>query len=111
MVPSCAEGGVLGILPGIIGVLQATEGIKLILGKGEPLVGRLVLYDALKMKFRELKIRKDPSCPVCSANATITELQDYAYFCGAHLEDEDSSGHSQQLTAVQLKEIMDAGRK
>src|SRR4028118_483177 len=82
MVPSCAEGGVLGILPGIIGVMQATEAIKLILGKGDPLIGRLLLYDALAMKFRELKIRKDPSCPVCSANPTITELQDYDYFCG-----------------------------
>src|SRR6266571_1735314 len=82
MVPSCAEGGVLGILPGIVGVIQATEAIKLIIGKGRPLIGRLMLYDALEMKFRELKIRKDPSCPVCGPNRTITELQDYDYFCG-----------------------------
>ena len=116
MVPSCAEGGVLGILPGIIGVIQATEAIKLILGKGEPLVGRLLLYNALTMKFRELKIRKDPACPVCSANPTITELQDYEYFCGIeHTEESDAAdnttGAIEQITARQLKEMLDAGRK
>ena len=82
MVPSCAEGGVLGVLPGIIGVMQAIEAIKLIMGIGEPLVGRLVHFDALKMKFREFKLRRDPKCPVCSENATITELIDYEQFCG-----------------------------
>ncbi|MGI8783241.1 MAG: molybdopterin-synthase adenylyltransferase MoeB [Acidobacteriota bacterium] len=82
LVPSCAEGGVLGVLPGIIGVIQATEAIKLILGEGEPLIGRLLLFDALKMRFRELKLRKDPECPVCSANRTIHELIDYEQFCG-----------------------------
>ncbi|MGH8048961.1 MAG: molybdopterin-synthase adenylyltransferase MoeB [Chthoniobacterales bacterium] len=82
MVPSCAEGGVLGVLPGIIGVIQAIEAVKLIVGIGEPLIGRLLHFDALKMKFREFKVRKDPKCPVCSANPTITELIDYDTFCG-----------------------------
>lgn len=82
LVPSCAEGGVLGILPGMVGVMQATEAVKLITGIGEPLVGRLVLYDALAMKFRELKLRKDPECPVCGDNPTVTELIDYQQFCG-----------------------------
>ena len=82
MVPSCAEGGVLGVLPGIIGVMQAIEAIKLIIGIGEPLIGRLVHFDALKLKFREFKLRKDPKCPVCSENPTITELIDYDQFCG-----------------------------
>jgi adenylyltransferase/sulfurtransferase len=82
MVPSCAEGGVLGVLPGIIGVMQAIEAIKLIMGIGEPLIGRLVHFDALKMKFREFKLRRDPKCPVCGENPTITELIDYDQFCG-----------------------------
>src|ERR1700738_4776733 len=82
LVPSCAEGGVLGILPGTIGLIQATEAVKLILGKGEPLVGRLLLYDALAMRFRELKLRKNPECPVCGAHPTITKLIDYQEFCG-----------------------------
>lgn len=81
-VPSCAEGGVLGVLPGIIGVVQATEVIKLIIGQGDPLIGRLMIYDALKMKFKEMKIRKDPSCPICGPNRTIHELMDYDQFCG-----------------------------
>ncbi|HEX8834860.1 MAG TPA: molybdopterin-synthase adenylyltransferase MoeB [Abditibacteriaceae bacterium] len=116
MVPSCAEGGVLGILPGIIGVMQATEAIKLIIGKGRPLVGRLLLYDALEMKFRELKIRKDPSCPVCSPNPSITELQDYDYFCGLGaaetLEGSDEpAAPVQQMTAKQLHERLGSGKK
>src|SRR5579862_2408335 len=82
LVPSCAEGGVLGILPGTIGLIQATEAVKLILGVGEPLVGRLVLYDALAMKFRELKLRRNPECPVCGDHPTITKLIDYHQFCG-----------------------------
>ena len=82
MVPSCAEGGVLGILPGVIGCLQANEAVKLIIGKGDPLIGRLVLFDALKMKFRELRLRKDPECPICSDQPTIRELIDYNEFCG-----------------------------
>ena len=82
LVPSCAEGGVLGILPGIIGLVQATEAVKLILGTGEPLVGRLMLYDALAMRFRELKLRRNPECPVCGDHPTQTELIDYYQFCG-----------------------------
>jgi adenylyltransferase/sulfurtransferase len=82
MVPSCAEGGVLGVLPGVIGVIQAIEAIKLIMGIGEPLIGRLLHFDALKLKFREFKLRKDPKCPVCGPNPTITELVDYEQFCG-----------------------------
>jgi sulfur-carrier protein adenylyltransferase/sulfurtransferase len=82
MVPSCAEGGVLGVLPGIIGVMQAIEAIKLIMGIGESLIGRLVHFDALKLKFREFKLRRDPKCPVCGENPTITELIDYDQFCG-----------------------------
>lgn len=82
MVPSCAEGGVLGVLPGIIGLIQATEAIKLIIRKGESLVGRLLIYDALKMSFREVKLRRDPSCPVCGEDPTIQSLIDYEQFCG-----------------------------
>ena len=82
LVPSCAEGGVLGILPGTIGLIQATETVKLILGIGEPLVGRLLLYDALAMRFRELKLRRNPECPVCGDHPTITKLIDYQQFCG-----------------------------
>src|ERR1700734_3688960 len=82
LVPSCAEGGVLGILPGLVGVIQATETIKLILGQGDSLVGRLLLVDALGMKFRELKLRKNPDCPVCGTHRTITKLIDYDEFCG-----------------------------
>jgi adenylyltransferase/sulfurtransferase len=82
LVPSCAEGGVLGILPGVVGTLQATEAVKLILGVGESLVGRFLLFDALKMQFRELKVRKDPDCPVCGEHPTVTELIDYEQFCG-----------------------------
>ena len=81
LVPSCAEGGVLGVLPGIIGIIQATEAIKLILGIGEPLIGRFLIYDALRMRFRELKLRKDPDCAVCGANPTITELREYEGYC------------------------------
>lgn len=82
MVPSCAEGGVLGILPGVIGTIQATEAVKLILGKGEPLIGRLLLYDALSMRFREVKLKKDPNCPMCGPNRRIHQLIDYYEFCG-----------------------------
>jgi adenylyltransferase/sulfurtransferase len=82
LVPSCAEGGVLGVLPGVIGTIQATEAIKLITGIGEPLIGRFLIYDALRMKFRELKLKRDPDCPVCGTNPTVTELIDYEQFCG-----------------------------
>jgi adenylyltransferase/sulfurtransferase len=86
LVPSCAEGGVLGILPGVIGLIQATEAVKLILGRGEPLIGRLLLYDALAMRFRELKLRKNPECPVCGLHRTIHALIDYHEFCGVARE-------------------------
>src|ERR1700681_1229513 len=82
LVPSCAEGGVLGILPGLVGVIQATEAIKLLTGIGEPLVGRFLIYDALRMRFRELKLKKDPDCPVCGTHPTVTALIDYEQFCG-----------------------------
>jgi adenylyltransferase/sulfurtransferase len=82
LVPSCAEGGVLGVLPGLIGTIQATEAIKLILGAGEPLVGRLLLFDALAMSFRTMKLRRDPACPICGDHPTIKALIDYAQFCG-----------------------------
>ncbi len=82
LVPSCAEGGVLGILPGVVGTIQATEAVKLIIGRGEPLIGRFLVYDALRMRFRELKLRKDPDCPVCGDRPTVTELIDYEQFCG-----------------------------
>src|SRR6202021_275415 len=81
-VPSGAGGGVLGVLPGVVGTIQATEAVKLIIGQGDPLIGRLLLFDALKMKFKELKLRKDPKCPLCGPNKTITELIDYDFFCG-----------------------------
>ncbi len=87
LVPSCAEGGVLGILPGIVGLIQATEAIKILLGIGDTLVGRLLLYDALSMRFREMRIGKDPDCPVCGRHPTITQLIDYEQFCGAPAED------------------------
>lgn len=89
LVPSCAEGGVLGVLPGIIGTIQANEAIKLILGAGEPLIGRLLLFDALAMRFREMKLRKDPNCPICGPHATITELIDYEQFCGVPVVEDD----------------------
>src|SRR5438067_3180462 len=87
LVPSCAEGGVLGVLPGIIGVMQAIETVKLILGKGESLIGRLLLFDALDLKFRELKLRKNPECPVCGAHPSVTKLIDYEQFCGIRGEE------------------------
>jgi adenylyltransferase/sulfurtransferase len=115
MVPSCAEGGVLGILPGVIGVIQATEVVKLILGKGEPLIGRLMLYDALKMTFREVKFRKNPKCPVCGDNPTITELQDYDAFCGLTRGQEDKNNGADSgipvITAKELKAKMDKKEK
>ena len=112
LVPSCAEGGVLGVLPGIIGVIQATETIKLILGIGEPLIGRFLVYDALRMRFRELKLRKDPECPVCGTNPTVTRLIDYEQFCGIRPEpDVQSAGtaHEWEITATELKRRLDEG--
>src|SRR5205085_2124624 len=109
LVPSCAEGGVLGVLPGIIGVMQALETVKRILGKGESLIGRLVLVDALKMKFRELKLRKNPDCPVCGPNPTITELIDYQKFCGVTPQQEVSVGQEFEITPAELKAKMERG--
>jgi adenylyltransferase/sulfurtransferase len=110
MVPSCSEGGVLGILPGTIGLIQATEAVKLILGKGDPLVGRLLLYNALDMKFREVKLQKDPDCPVCSAHPSITKLIDYEQFCGIGLGQEEATVDTNgipEITAQELKGRMD----
>jgi len=112
LVPSCAEGGVLGILPGLVGVIQATEAIKLILGKGESLVGRLLLIDALNMRFRELKLRKNPECPVCGKNPTVTKLIDYQQFCGIVPESKQEKALKNgvpQLTVKELKSRIDAG--
>ncbi|HSI11170.1 MAG TPA: molybdopterin-synthase adenylyltransferase MoeB [Chthoniobacter sp.] len=113
MVPSCAEGGVLGVLPGIIGVMQAIEAVKLIMGIGEPLIGRMIAFDALKMKFREFKLRKDPKCPVCSENPTITELIDYDQFCGIPQAKaaEEAEAPVPTLTVQDLKSKLDRGDK
>lgn len=113
MVPSCAEGGVLGVLPGIIGMLQAIEAIKLIIGLGEPLIGRLVHFDALKLKFREFKLRRDPKCPVCGGNPTITELIDYEQFCGIpQAAAEEAAGEPvPSITVWELKRRIDAKEK
>jgi adenylyltransferase/sulfurtransferase len=109
LVPSCAEGGVLGVLPGVIGVIQAIETVKLILGKGESLIGRLLLFDALKMKFRELKLRKNPDCPICGENPTIRELIDYEEFCGITHQPQVSVGADFEITPVELKAKMERG--
>ena len=97
LVPTCAEGGVLGVLPGLVGLIQATETVKLILGKGEPLIGRLLVYDALSMRFDELKIRKNPKCPVCGPNPEITKLIDYEAFCGVEKMPDVASVMPQEL--------------
>ncbi len=109
LVPSCAEGGVLGILPGLVGVIQATEAIKLILGKGEPLIGRLLLVDALGMKFRELKLRKNPDCPVCGTHPTVTKLIDYNQFCGIRGEEAPVTTNVPAIEPQELKRRLDAG--
>jgi adenylyltransferase/sulfurtransferase len=109
LVPSCAEGGVLGILPGLVGVMQATEAVKLILGKGQPLVGRLLLVDALGMRFRELKLRKDPACPVCGARPTVTKLVDYEAFCGVRGEEAPVTTQVPEIQVEELKRALDAG--
>ena len=110
LVPSCAEGGVLGILPGAIGVVQATEAVKLILGIGEPLVGRLMLYDALGMSFREMKLRKDPGCPICGEDPTVTELIDYEEFCGIPQANAVAQENGvPEITVKELKQKMDDG--
>ncbi|HEX3891325.1 MAG TPA: molybdopterin-synthase adenylyltransferase MoeB [Terracidiphilus sp.] len=112
LVPSCAEGGVLGILPGLVGVIQATEVIKLILGNGNPLIGRLLLVDSLNMKFRELKLRKNHECPVCGDNPTVTQLIDYQNFCGIVPETPQEANLKNgipQITVKELKRRIDAG--
>jgi sulfur-carrier protein adenylyltransferase/sulfurtransferase len=127
VVPSCAEGGVLGILPGLVGVIQATETIKLILGTGDSLVGRLLLVDALAMRFRELKLRKSPDCPVCGTNPTVTALIDYEQFCGVSPqpaqerrasgapgvrgEEKPATANIGDMTPEELKQKIDAGDK
>ncbi|MGZ4816605.1 MAG: molybdopterin-synthase adenylyltransferase MoeB [Terriglobales bacterium] len=108
LVPSCAEGGVLGILPGLVGVMQATEAIKLILGKGEPLIGRLLLVDALGMKFRELKLRKNPDCPACGKR-TLKQLIDYNEFCGIRGEEKAVDTQVPTISVEELKRRQDAG--
>ncbi len=108
LVPSCAEGGVLGVLPGIIGTLQALETIKLLLGKGDSLIGRLVLFDAMGFTFRELKVRKNPECPICGEHPTIHELIDYEQFCGVLSADLDDDGKS-EISAEDLKARLDRG--
>jgi len=109
LVPSCAEGGVLGILPGTIGLIQATETVKLILGIGEPLVGRLLLYDALAMRFRELKLRRNPECPVCGDHPTIHELIDYQEFCGIPNQPHEPAAAEGDIDPVEVKAKIDRG--
>ena len=115
LVPSCAEGGVLGILPGTVGTLQATEAIKLVLGVGRPLIGRLMLYDALEMTFDTLKVRKNPECPVCSEHPTLTELIDYEQFCGVPAHDRSTFEDDLEVKPIPaigvkaLKESLDNG--
>ncbi len=107
MVPSCAEGGVLGVLPGMIGVIQATEILKLALGKGTSLLGRLLLFDALEMKFRELKLRRDPKCPLCGEQPTITKLIDYENFCGITPQTEQSNMNGDEVNVQEMKRALD----
>jgi molybdopterin/thiamine biosynthesis adenylyltransferase/rhodanese-related sulfurtransferase len=115
LVPSCAEGGVLGVLPGIIGVIQATESLKLIAGIGEPLIGRFLIYDALRMHFRELKLRKDPDCPVCGTHPTVKKLIDYEQFCGLRPAASEAApvnaSNALEISAVELKQRLDRGDK
>ncbi|HVF66621.1 MAG TPA: molybdopterin-synthase adenylyltransferase MoeB [Pyrinomonadaceae bacterium] len=115
LVPSCAEGGVLGVLPGIVGAIQANEAIKLILGGGEPLINRLLLFDAWKLRFRELKLRKDPACPVCGEQPSIKELIDYEEFCGlrptpaAETTQATEETRMEEISATELKQRLDSG--
>jgi adenylyltransferase/sulfurtransferase len=113
LVPSCAEGGVLGVLPGVVGTIQATEAIKLIIGAGDPLIGRLLLFDALQMKFRTLKLQRDPNCPVCGDNPTVTHLIDYEQFCGitpqVKAADSGKLAPEFEISVVDLKGRLDKG--
>ncbi len=110
MVPSCAEGGVLGVLCASIASIQTTEAIKLLAGVGEPLVGRLMVYDALEMSYRQIKVRKDPNCPLCGENPTITELIDYEEFCGVVSEEAVTAAKGSTITVGELKDMTDAGK-
>jgi len=107
MVPSCAEGGVLGVLPGIIGCIQATEILKLALGKGSPLINRLMLFNALDMKFRELKLRRDPQCPICGDHPTIKELIDYEQFCGIPDAPAEPAANPDEVTVQDMKKALE----
>jgi adenylyltransferase/sulfurtransferase len=111
MVPSCAEGGVLGVLPGVIGTIQATEAVKILLGKGETLVGRLLLYDALNMRFREVRFARDPACPVCGDNPSVTSLIDYYEFCGVPGHGFNQATFDDEVTPTALKEKLDRGER
>src|SRR5262249_6818080 len=112
-VPSCAEGGVLGILPGLIGCIQATEAVKLILNTGSPLVGRLLLYDALEMRSQESRVRRNPKCPLCGENPTITKLIDYEQFCGVRGQEAPApaaaTSGAAEITVEELKSRLDRG--
>jgi adenylyltransferase/sulfurtransferase len=111
MVPSCAEGGVLGVLCASIGSIQVNEAIKLLIGIGEPLVGSLMVYDALEMEYRKIKVRKDPNCPLCGENPTITDLlDDYEEFCGVVSDEAQQAARGSTITVMELKEMMDAGK-
>jgi molybdopterin/thiamine biosynthesis adenylyltransferase/rhodanese-related sulfurtransferase len=110
MVPSCAEGGVLGVLCATVGSIQANEAIKLITGIGDPLVGRLLIYDALELSFKDIRVRKDPECPVCGKNPTVTELIDYEEFCGLVSDEAQAAAAGSTLTPLELKELLDNGR-
>lgn len=110
-VPSCAEGGVLGILPGLVGCIQATEAVKLILGRGSSLIGRLLVYDALEMSFREFKVRRNPKCPICGDRPTITQLIDYEQFCGVRGQEAPMPAAAGEMTVVELKARLDRGEK
>ena len=109
LVPSCAEGGVLGVLPGLIGTVQATETVKLLLGQGEPLIGRLLLFDALALKFHELRLRKNPDCVICGTHPTQTDLIDYSAFCGVAAPESTAAGTIPEITVEELKARLDSG--
>jgi adenylyltransferase/sulfurtransferase len=110
MVPSCAEGGVLGVLCASIGSIQVTEAIKVLTGIGEPLVGRLMVYDALEMSYRAINVRKDPNCPVCGPNPSVTELIDYEEFCGSVSNEAQEAATGSTITAPELRDMLDAGK-